>query len=197
MDCASALLLLFRGDRMTQKKNKGKGGNVVQSVWKMAQPIIEGLGMTIWDVRFVKEGAYHYLRIFIDRPEGVTIDDCEAVSRAVNGPLDELDPISEEYCFEVCSPGIERELTRPEHFEAYLGAVLNIRMIRPLENGSRDITAILHSYEDNQMKVELQDGTMLTINRKDAASVRLNEEYVDIEEEEPELEMEESEKNEQ
>ncbi len=153
---------------------------MAQRVWRLAEPIAAELGLSIWDVRFVKEGAYHYLRIFIDKPEGVTIDDCEAMSRAVNGPLDELDPIDCEYCLEVCSPGIERELTRPEHFAAFLGAVLNVRLIRPLEDGQKELVAILHSYENNVLELETQDGAFHHIEKKDTASVRLNEEYMDI-----------------
>lgn len=157
---------------------------MAQSVWRLAEPIAAELGLSIWDVRFVKEGAYHYLRITIDKPEGVDMDDCEKMSRAVNGPLDELDPIDCEYCLEVCSPGIERELTRPEHFAAYIGAVLNVRLIRPLENGQKELVAILHSYEDNVMELETQDGEFFHIEKKNASSVRLNEEYVDIDEDE-------------
>lgn len=157
---------------------------MAQSVWRLAEPIAAELGLSIWDVRFVKEGAYHYLRITIDKPEGVDMDDCEKMSRAVNGPLDELDPIDCEYCLEVCSPGIERELSRPEHFAAYIGAVLNVRLIRPLENGQKELVAILHSYEDNVMELETQDGEFFHIEKKNASSVRLNEEYVDIDEDE-------------
>lgn len=170
---------------LAEKQRKKKGGNVAQSVWRLAEPIAAELGLSIWDVRFVKEGAYHYLRITIDKPEGsVDMDDCEKMSRAVNGPLDELDPIDCEYCLEVCSPGIERELTRPEHFAAYIGAVLNVRLIRPLENGQKELVAILHSYEDNVMELETQDGEFFHIEKKNASSVRLNEEYEDIDENE-------------
>ena len=107
---------------MAQKR---KSGNTVAAVAKLCEPFAQQLGLTIWDIRYVKEGSYWYLRIFIDKPEGVTLDDCEAMSRAINDPLDQLDPIDGEYCLEVCSPGIDRELVRPEHFEAFLGAVVN------------------------------------------------------------------------
>ena len=176
---------------MAEKKKKKKGGNVSQSVWKLSEPIAAQLGLSIWDVRFVKEGAYHYLRIFIDKPEGVTIDDCEAMSRAVNGPLDELDPIDGEYCLEVCSPGIERELSRPEHFARFLGAVLNVRLIRPLEDGRKELTAILHSFADNTMELETEDGEFFHIEKKNTSSVRLNAEYEDVDELEDEIESEE------
>ena len=81
---------------------KSKGGVTVSKVWELCQPIVEGFGLSLWDVRYVKEGADRFLRVYIDKPEGIDINDCENVSRAINGPLDELDPIEEAYCLEVC-----------------------------------------------------------------------------------------------
>ena len=85
-----------------------KKGNTASVVWEFAKPYAGELGLSIWDVKYVKEGAQWYLRIFIDRPEGVTVEDCEAFSRLIDAPLDELDPIDQEYIFEVSSPGLER-----------------------------------------------------------------------------------------
>ena len=85
-----------------KKNNRKKGGNTVAQVWELAKPLAEELGLTLWDVRFVKEGAQWYLRIFIDKEDGVGIDDCVAMSHAIDKPLDELDPISQAYCLEVC-----------------------------------------------------------------------------------------------
>ena len=96
---------------------KNNNGNVVAMVWPLAEKIVKQLGLELWDVRFVKEGSGFYLRIFIDSENGVTIEDCEATSRALDAPLDELDPIAQNYCLEVCSPGLERELVRDEHFK--------------------------------------------------------------------------------
>jgi ribosome maturation factor RimP len=89
---------------------------------------VTSLGLSLWDVRYVKEGAQWYLRIFIDKPDGVSIDDCEKVSRAVNDPLDALDPIENAYCLEVCSPGIERELKCIEHIEACEGWDVEVKL---------------------------------------------------------------------
>ena len=84
---------------------KKKGGNTVALVRRLAEPIARDLGLMLWDVRFVKEGADWFLRIFIDKPEGIGIEDCEAMSRAINGPLDELDPTyGQPYTFTVSSP---------------------------------------------------------------------------------------------
>ena len=99
--------------------------NTVEAVTELVEPIVQEMGLQLWDVRFLKEGAQWYLRIFIDKDSGVTIDDCENVTRAVDEPLDALDPIEQNYILEVSSPGIERELIRPEHFDAFLGAKVN------------------------------------------------------------------------
>ncbi len=106
---------------------KGKGGNVSAAVWEIAKPIADELGVEIWDIRFLKEGTDWFLRIFIDKPEGISINDCENMSRAIDAPLDELDPIEQSYCLEVSSPSLERELTRPEHFERYSGSPVKVK----------------------------------------------------------------------
>ena len=86
---------------------KGKGGNTVAAVWEIAKPIAEQLGLDIWDIRFVKEGADWFLRIFIDKEGGITLDDCEKFHRAAQPKLDDID-----YDFmEVCSLGISESLT--------------------------------------------------------------------------------------
>ena len=110
-----------------------KGGNTVELVTEIVKPIIEQLGLSLWDVRFVKEGADYFLRIFIDSENGITIEDCENVSRAVDLPLDEADPIPQSYCLEVCSPGIERELKKEEHFQAFIDSPVMVKMIRPID----------------------------------------------------------------
>ena len=90
--------------------SKGKGGNTVNAVWEIAEPIANGLGYELWDVRFEKEGANWYLRIFIDKEDGISINDCVDMSHAIDKPLDEADPIEQSYCLEVCAPGLERDL---------------------------------------------------------------------------------------
>ena len=162
----------------SKKSKGGQPGNTAAAVWKLAQPIAESLGLMIWDVRFVKEGALWYLRIYIDKPEGVGIEDCEAMSRAVNGPLDELDPIDQSYCLEVSSPGINRELTRPEHFEMFLDCFVIAKLIRPLEDGSREVGGILLSrQEDGSITLQTgeEENDTMTIAQKDLVSVRVME----------------------
>ena len=167
---------------MAEKKKAG--GNTALVVRKLAEPIAKELGLTVWDVRFVKEGGYWYLRIFIDKEEGVGIDDCEAMSRAINKPLDELDPIDQAYCLEVCSPGINRELTRPEHFEAFLDWAVALRLIRPNEKGEREIAGLLRSYENGLITLEDEDGQSFSIDKKEVSSVHIIEELMEDEEDE-------------
>ena len=138
-------------------KNR-RPGNTAAAVWKLAQPIAEGLGLTVWDVRFVKEGALWYLRIFIDKPEGVGIEDCEAMSRAVNGPLDQLDPIEQSYYLEVGSPGLGRRLTKPEHYDALTGQKIRVRLYRANAAGQREFAGILTGREGSTVTVETEAG---------------------------------------
>lgn len=107
--------------------------NTIESVWNLVDPIAKKLQLEIWDVHFLKEGSNWYLRIFIDSPNGITIDDCERFSRAIDQPLDDLDPINVGYCLEVSSPGIERRLTRPKHFQKYIDEKVVVNFIRPID----------------------------------------------------------------
>ena len=155
---------------------KKKGGNTVSSVWTLVEPIVENLGLKLWDVRFVKEGASWYLRIYIDSEEGVSIDDCEKVSRAIDSPLDQLDPIDTEYCLEVCSPGIERELIRDEHFLSYINADVMVKMIRPIEGIGKEFNGILKAYENSEVTIQDYSGeNEVTFNKKDAVYIKLDD----------------------
>lgn len=154
---------------------KKKSGNTVAAVWALAERAANGTGVTIWDVRFVKEGADWFLRVFLDtdKPEGIGLDDCEAVSRALSALLDEEDPIEQSYCLEVCSPGIDRELTRPEHFERFAGSPVRVKLIRPLPDGRRELTGELLSLADGEIRLRDEGEETITIAQKDSASVRL------------------------
>ena len=171
---------------MSQRgKKQGPGaGNTVAVCTRLAQPVAEELGLQLWDVRFVKEGADWYLRFFIDREGGVTIDDCEEMSRRMDKLLDEADPIACSYCLEVSSPGVERELCRPEHFEQFLGWPVKVRTIRPVD-GVREFVGLLERWdgETASLEIEEEDGCRHVFSRKDVASVHLTEEWEDVPEE--------------
>ena len=155
---------------------KSKGGVTVSKVWELCEPIVKDFGLSLWDVRYVKEGADWYLRIFIDKEGGVDITDCEKVSRAVNTPLDELDPIENAYCLEVCSPGIERELVRDEHFMQFIGADIMVKMRRPIEGIGKDFCGVLKGYDDGLVTISDHSGeNEVTISKKDAAWIKLDD----------------------
>ncbi len=143
----------------------------------LALPVLEQLGLELWDLRFEKEGSGWYLRYFIDKEGGVTIQDCEAFSRAVDKLLDEADPIEQSYILEVSSPGIERRLTRPEHFARYVGSRIHLRLIRPMApQNLRDLSGVLLAYNDAGAVLRMDDGAELLIAGKDIAVAKLEAE---------------------
>ncbi len=151
-----------------------KGGNTVQAVTALAEPIAQELGVSLWDVRFLKEGATWFLRIFIDKEGGVSIDDCVDFTHAINPVLDEADPIEQAYCLEVSSPGIERELTRDAHFEACRGEKVKLRTIRPVD-GVRDFSGVLEDYADGMITLRFPDESGLTLAKKETAFIKLDD----------------------
>ena len=157
------------------KDNKSKI-SVCDSVRELAEPIAAQCGVEIWDVRYVKEGAEWYLRIFIDKEDGVSVDDCEVVSRAIDEPLDRLDPIKDYYILEVSSPGLERELVRPEHFDRYIGADVMVRLIRPMEVLGKDFSGVLTAHDKDTVTITDHSGeNVVTISKKDAAWIKLDD----------------------
>lgn len=148
---------------------------VVEKVEALASKIANDLGYEIWDVRYLKEGKDWILRIYIDSAKGITIEDCEKMSRAIDSPLDKLDPIKNPYCLEVSSPGLERELVKNEHFQKSLGQKVKIRLIRPLENKEKDFSGKLLSFKDNNVEILSDKEENLIFNMKDVAFVKLDD----------------------
>ena len=144
--------------------------NVAERVYSIIKETVEAQGVTLWDVRFLKEGASWYLRVFIDRDEGVSIDDCTNVSHAIDPIIDEEDPIDLPYYLEVCSPGLERELTRPFHYERVLGEKIKIRLYKALD-GKKEFIGILK--KTGESLVLDVDGTELTFNIKEISKANL------------------------
>lgn len=144
--------------------------NAAEKVYGLIKETVENCGVSLWDVRFLKEGASWYLRIFIDKPEGISIDDCTEVSHAIDPIIDEADPIDVAYYLEVCSPGIERELNRPEHFAAVVGEKVKIKLYKALD-GKKEFIGTLISAEENAV-IEC-DGIQLTFAFKDISKANL------------------------
>ena len=118
--------------------------NAAEKVYSLIEETVKNEGVTLWDVRFLKEGASWYLRVFIDKAEGITIDDCTDVSHAIDPIIDEADPIDKAYYLEVCSPGLERELTRDFHFVWAVEKEVKIKLYKAIE-GKKEFRGILKS----------------------------------------------------
>ena len=151
---------------------KGNGG-VVTAVRAIAAPLAESLGYLLWDVEFVKEGSEMYLRITIDSEEGITIEDCERMHRAIDPLLDEADPIDVAYHLEVSSPGLERELKTEEHLSLCLGWPVEVRLYAPLD-GAKSYTGELGECdaEGNLTLLLDPDGTPKIFPRASVATIR-------------------------
>lgn len=121
--------------------------NSAEKVYELIKDTVESQGVSLWDVRFLKEGASWYLRVFIDKLEGISIDDCTDVSRAIDPIIDEADPIDVSYYLEVCSPGVERELVRPYHFAQSVGKKVRLKLYKAVD-GVKDFTGTLKSAAD-------------------------------------------------
>ena len=125
---------------------------VTDVVAALAAPVVERCGCTLWDVEYVKEAGEWYLRLYIDKAGGVSIQDCEAVSRPMSDLLDQADPIPTSYLFEVSSAGLDRALKKPEHFAQCLGQQVDVRLYRPVD-GRKEHTGVLSGYEDGDVIV--------------------------------------------
>ena len=138
--------------------------NSAERVYELIKDAVEAEGVRLWDVRFLKEGASWYLRVFIDKPEGISIDDCTNVSHAIDPIIDEADPIDVSYYLEVCSPGIERELTRSRHYEESLGKQVRLKLYRAYD-GKKEITGTLEDVTEENVTL-VTEGNALTLERK-------------------------------
>ena len=145
---------------------------IVDIVTDIARPIVEGLGCELWDVEYISEGGQWFLRIYIDKAEGVSIDDCEAVSRAIDPILDEKDPIATSYTFEVSSAGLDRALKKPEHFESFMGELVEVKPYKPI-NGAKLFTGELKSYNNGDVTIACA-GEELTFTKQQIALVRVS-----------------------
>mgnify|MGYP002513122931 FL=1 len=148
---------------------------ITDQVTEFAKPVVESFGCKLWDVEYVREGSERYLRIYIDKDGGVDIDDCEKIHRAIDPILDEKDPITESYHFEVSSAGLERALKRPGDFEQFMGSAVLVKLYRP-RNGLKEIPGILRGYEDGKVTVEAGKET-ITFEKSEVALVRLRVEF--------------------
>jgi len=144
---------------------------VTELVGELAAPLAAAAGCELWDVEYVREAGEWFLRVYIDKAGGVSIDDCEAVSRPLSDKLDEVDPIEGSYTFEVSSAGAERALKKPEHFAKMMGRQVEVRLYRA-EQGKKEFVGTLTGYDNGDVTVAQPEGTR-TFPKSEVAQVRL------------------------
>lgn len=144
--------------------------NIESKVEKLLKPIITSIGYELYDVIYEKEGKDFYLRIIIDKPDGIDINDCEKVNNAINDILDEADYIKDQYFLEVSSPGVERLLRREEHYQAQIGKEIKIKLFRPIDK-QKELIGILEEYNKDEIAIKVDEKT-IKINSKDIAVAR-------------------------
>ena len=144
---------------------------ITELVTALAAPEAEKLGLELWDVEYVREAGQWFLRVYIDKEGGVSINDCEALSRVLDPILDETDPIPDSYVFEVSSAGAERELKRPSDFERFMGSTAEVKLYQPL-NGSKSFVGTLSGYEDGNVRLTVGK-TEQVFEKSRVAQVRL------------------------
>ena len=143
-----------------------------QMTEKLIQPIVTELDFELVDVEYVKEAGTWYLRAYIDKVGGITIDDCESVSRRFSDILDEKDYIEDAYIFEVSSPGLGRPLKKEKDFQRSLGNEVEIKTYRAT-NKQKDFTGILESYDNKTVTIAYEDQTTQTFDKSEIAIIRL------------------------
>jgi ribosome maturation factor RimP len=149
-----------------------KKKRVVDVVRGIVEPFCKSNGMVLDDVEFVKEGPHRYLRVIVDKNEGVGIDDCQMVSRFLNSKLDEVDPIEENYFLEVTSPGVERELKKPSDFVRFAGKKVQANLFNPI-NGTKVVKGTLVSLEDNKVSIETENSGVVEVPKDKISLIRL------------------------
>lgn len=145
---------------------------ITDKVYELAKPVVEAEGCTLWDVEYVREAGSWYLRVFIDKDGGVSINDCEKISRTLDPILDEADPIPDSYVFEVGSAGAERELKRPGDFQQFMGSEVEVRLYQPL-NGSKVFVGTLAAYDNGNVTVTVGKNDM-SFTKAQLALVKLH-----------------------
>jgi len=135
-------------------------------------PIVTGFGFELVDVEYVKEVGTWYLRAYIDKPGGITVDDCEAVSRRFSDILDEKDYIADAYIFEVSSPGLGRPLKKEKDFQRSLGEEVEVKTYRAIDR-QKEFTGVLKAYDKDTVTIEYEDHTTQTFDKSEIALIRL------------------------
>lgn len=161
---------------MSNNESK-KQGNFCERIADLVREAVEECGCTLWDVDIVKEGGEKSLVIYIDREDGISLDDCEMVNDAVDPIIEEADPIKDSYYLEISSPGLERELKTQEHIKRFIGSMVTVKLYAPMD-GRKQYTAQLKGLTDDGKAVILQEGeNEIVLDRKSAAQIKTIAEF--------------------
>ncbi len=143
---------------------------------ELLMPILEERGFELWDVEYVKEGSDHYLRAYIDKEGGITIDDCVDVSRALSDELDRTDFIEDAYILEVSSPGLGRTLKKSRDYERSIGRKIDVKTYKPVD-GCKEFTGILDSFDESSIVIKTEEGTERSFALGDIAKANLSVDF--------------------
>lgn len=146
--------------------------SIEEKVEKLVEPKIQEIGYDLYDVEYAKEGKNYFLRIIIDKPEGIDLNDCEKVNNEITDILDQADYIKEQYFLEVSSPGIERTLKKDKHLEKNIGKEVNIKLFKKDENGIKEYQGILKNFDTENITIETQTNEEKQIQRKSIAQIK-------------------------
>lgn len=145
--------------------------SIEERVETLIKPTVKKIGYDLYDVEYAKEGKNYFLRILIDKPEGIDLEDCERVNNAINDLLDEADYIKEQYFLEVSSPGIERVLRKDRHIEQNIGKEVQVKLFQKGENGKKEERGILQEFKEKTITIAVDTGK-IEIERKNIAQIK-------------------------
>ena len=143
---------------------------LINEITEMVAPIAEDLNYEVYHIEYVKENSDYYLRIYIDKDGGITLNDCEALSRRVSDVLDQVDPIKDPYFLEVSSPGLNRILFKLEHYKKFVGREVMVRFVKAI-NGSKNVKGILKEVNDNEIVVEGEETVKVPFDKIKSANL--------------------------
>ncbi len=146
--------------------------NIESKVESLIEAKVKSLGYELYDVQYIKEGKDYFLRVFIDKPDGIDLNDCEKVNDGINDILDEADYIKEQYFLEVSSPGIERILRKDKHLEANIGKEVEVKLFKPIDK-QKEYIGILKQFDEETLIIEVQDGKEVNLERKNISLIKL------------------------
>ncbi len=144
--------------------------SIEEKIESLVTKPINGLGYDVYDIQYVKEGKDYYLRIFIDKPDGIDLNDCEKVNNEINNLLDEADYIKEQYFLEISSPGIERILRKDKHLKDNIGKMVEVKLFKPI-NKQKTIEGTLNNFDENFIFIKTDENEM-KIERKDISVIK-------------------------